>query len=96
MPEKDEPESTVTRLPATPRPSRLRKRPAKVLKLDIETRLNIPPDRVLKAAIGELESVLVIGFDKEGEFYGASSLADGGDLLWLMELCKRALMDRDD
>lgn len=85
--------ASVTRLPETPRPTRLRKRPAKVLKLDMVTRLNIPPDRVLKAAVGRLDNVLVIGFDKEGEFYGAASFADGGDALWLMELCKRALLE---
>ena len=41
-------------------------------------------------------SIVAIGFKNDGEFYFASSLADGGDVLWLMELAKRALMDAYD
>lgn len=56
------------------------------------TRLDLPPDRILSAAIGTLESVIVIGYDKDGEEYFASSYADGGDALWLLERCKMALL----
>lgn len=66
---------------------------AKILDWDGLTRHDIDPGKVLKAAIGELESVLVIGWDKEGELYTASSKSDGGDILWLLEKCKQRLMN---
>lgn len=63
-----------------------------VIFLNNETSLDIPADRVLEAAVGELDSAVVIGYDKDGNLYTASSLADGGDVLWLLELCKNRLM----
>lgn len=87
----------VRSLPQGTAPRRApKKRSAKVIELDLPTRLNVPPDRILKAAVGKLDGVLLIGFDKEGEPYFASSYADGGDALWLMELCKLALLTAGD
>jgi len=63
-----------------------------VVVLDCITRLNIPPDRVLEMAINKLEGVVLIGYDKEGREYFASSYADGGDTLWLLERCKMNLL----
>lgn len=57
------------------------------------TKLDLPPDRILEQAIGKLKGVVVIGWDHDGQFYGASSYADGGDCLWLLELCKKALLE---
>jgi hypothetical protein len=57
------------------------------------TKLDIPVDRVLEQAKGELSGVVVLGFDKEGKFYGASSYADGGTVLWLLESCKKMLLE---
>jgi hypothetical protein len=34
----------------------------------------------------------VIGKQKDGGYYFSSSLADGGDVLWLLERAKLALM----
>ena len=65
----------------------------KVIPLGGVTRLDLPPDRILEGAKGELEGVVVIGWDKEGGQYFASSLADGGDVLWLLEACKKTLMN---
>jgi hypothetical protein len=56
------------------------------------TRLDLPADRVLDGAKNKLTGVLVLGYDKDGEFYAASSYADGGVLMWLMEHCKHELM----
>lgn len=67
-----------------------------VVVLDCVTRLNLPPDRVLKAAQGELESVTVLGWDKDGKMYFASTQADGGDVLWLLEKAKKALLSTDE
>lgn len=64
---------------------------AKILPFTGITRLDLQPDQILEQAIGQLDGVVIIGFDKNGEFYGASSYADGGDALWLLELCKLKL-----
>lgn len=60
------------------------------------TRLNLPPDRLLEGAKGQLEQVIVIGYDLDGQEYFASSHADGGDVLWLLERCKLHLLRQAD
>jgi hypothetical protein len=57
------------------------------------TKLDLPPDRILEQAVGKLQGVVVIGFDHEGEFYGASSYADGGNAIWLLEVCKKRILE---
>lgn len=57
------------------------------------TKLDIPTERILrKAGEAGLERVLLIGEDKDGEIYFASSFGDGGHALWLMEIAKVRLM----
>lgn len=56
------------------------------------TKLDLPPDRILESAKGKLEGVVLIGFDKDGEVYAASSYADGGEVMWLLEACKIKMM----
>lgn len=57
------------------------------------TRLDLPADRVLEGNIGLLESVVIMGYDKEGNEVFASSLADGGETLWLLERMKKMLLE---
>lgn len=57
------------------------------------TKLDLPADRVLEQAVGKLQGVIVIGFDHEGEFYAASSYADGGNAIWLLEVCKKRILE---
>lgn len=64
----------------------------KVIYLNNVTRLDIPADRVLNG-IPEMKSVVILGYDTEGQHYFASSIADGGDVLWLMEKLKLILMN---
>ena len=67
--------------------------PDNVVILPVVTRLNIPPDRVLNDALAaDLDGVVVIGQRKDGSYYFSSSIADGGDALWLLEWAKVALM----
>lgn len=56
------------------------------------TQLDLPPDRLLEAALGKLEGVVIVGYDKQGAEYFASSYADGGDVLWLLEKAKLKLL----
>lgn len=58
------------------------------------TRLDIPVDRVLDEAKEQLDSAILIGYDTDGKMYFASTYADGGDVLWLLEQAKTALMDQ--
>jgi hypothetical protein len=57
------------------------------------TKLDLPPDRILKEAADKLEGVVIVGFDKDGDEYFASSYADGRTVLWLLERCKAVLLD---
>lgn len=65
---------------------------AEVVELNVITRLDLPPDRLLEGAKGKLESVIIIGYTEDGEEYFASSKADGGTCLWLIERYKAALL----
>lgn len=62
--------------------------------LQTVTTLDVPCERILTAALDStLQGVVVMGYDAEGQIYFASSYADGGDVLWLMEKCKTLLLN---
>ena len=66
---------------------------AKIITLDCLSRHDLSADRVLQGAIdADLEGVVLMGYGKEGEHYFASSYADGGTCLWLLEKLKARLM----
>jgi len=51
------------------------------------TKLDLPADKVLEANIGVFESVVIMGYDKDGYEVFATSVADGGYILWLIDIC---------
>ena len=54
------------------------------------------PDTVLEKALGQLESVLVIGYDKNGHLdVRASTNLQHKDILWLIELFKTKMLNGD-
>lgn len=60
------------------------------------TRLDIPPERVLqRAQEAGLTDVVILGYDKDGAEYFASSASDGGTVLWLLERLKMQLLTVD-
>ena len=63
-----------------------------VINLDLVTRLDLPANRVLEEAIDKLGRVVIMGYDNDGDFYFASSIADGGEVLWLTEVMKQRLL----
>lgn len=66
----------------------------KVTILPVETRLPVPVERILEAALeSKMQRCIIIGEDENGELYFASSDADGGTVLWWMEKAKKALLD---
>ncbi len=60
------------------------------------TKLDLDPDVVLENNKGKLEGLVIIGYDKEGEEYFASTYADGATVLWLIERCKKMLLEMPD
>jgi hypothetical protein len=73
-----------------------RNRMSNVIPFNGITRLDLNPDMVLENTKGKLEGVIIIGYDKDGEEYFASSYADGGDVLWLLERMKMRLLNIEE
>lgn len=70
---------------------------AEIHDFDGITRLDMNPARVIEGAMeADLESVFIAGWTSDGEIYIAGSMADGGDLLWLIERAKWNLMQIAD
>ena len=68
-----------------------------VVTLNMITSIDIPADRVIDAAKDAgLTKVVIVGYDADGQEYFASSVADGGSVLWLMERAKHKLMEIAD
>ena len=60
------------------------------------TKLDLDPDMVLENNKGKLEGVVILGYGKDGDEYFASTYADGGEVLWLLERCKKMLLEMPD
>lgn len=56
------------------------------------TKLDLDPDMVLENNKGKLDGVVILGYDKNGDEHFASTYADGGDVLWLLERMKIRLL----
>lgn len=65
----------------------------KVIRLPCRTKLDLQPDSILKEAIGKLDRVVILGWNKDEGYYFASSIADGAEVLWLLEKGKFDLME---
>ena len=64
-----------------------------IVELDVQTRLAVPSDRLLeKALASEVQHVVIVGLDPDGNFYFASSDAEVGEVLLLLERAKRILL----
>lgn len=57
------------------------------------TALPIDPDRLLVAASGQLETVLILGYDRDGEFYFSSSCPEVPEISWLILQAQDALLN---
>jgi hypothetical protein len=50
------------------------------------TKLDKPVERILQRALGaDLEGVVVVGFNKDGSEFFASSYADGAQVVWHLQ-----------
>lgn len=66
---------------------------AKIIPIGCVTKLDLPPDQILERAKGTLETVVILGYTTDGEEYFASSISDGGTVMWLAERMKLQLMN---
>ena len=70
-----------------------RRKSAKVLMFTGVTTLDRPASQVLTETLQlDLQSVVVLGFRKDGNAYFSTSIADGGTVLWLVECMKKKLL----
>jgi hypothetical protein len=64
-----------------------------VVSLGLPTTEDVAPEKVLRGALeAGLTEVVVVGYDKDGKEYIASSEANGCYILWLLELGRFRLM----
>lgn len=62
--------------------------------LNMVTRLPIPTERVLSSALENgMDTVVVIGWDNNKDFYFASSEPSGPEVVWLLEVAKKRLIE---
>lgn len=58
------------------------------------TKLDIPAERILRKAIKEkVTEVVICGYDEDGEMFIASSIASGPEVMWLLEVGKMRLLE---
>jgi hypothetical protein len=63
---------------------------------NFQTTLPIDPDKVLAKAIGELNYVLVLGYQKDGSFYMAVSESEAEKAVFTTELFKHKILSSID
>lgn len=61
------------------------------------TTLDMAPERILEVARkANLSDVVILGYDQAGDEWFASSVADGAEVLWLLERLKLQLLRLGD
>lgn len=68
---------------------------SKVIPFTGITRLDLDPDATLENLKGKLEGFVVVGYTPDGQEFFASTYADGGTALWLLERLKKQLLEVD-
>lgn len=65
-----------------------------VIDLDIPTKGDIPPEKILQSAVEQnLQEVVIAGLTQDGDLYFATSSGYGPDILWLLESAKKRLFE---
>lgn len=57
------------------------------------TPFNMPADVMLDKAKGHLDDVVIVGWDKDGDLFFSSSIGNGPEVNWLLDLAKRELLN---
>ena len=69
---------------------------AKIIPFNGVTKLDLDPDTVLENNKGKYEGFVIAGYDLEGNERFASTYSDGGTTMWLLERCKKRLMEHGE
>lgn len=69
---------------------------AKIIPFRGVTKLDLDPDLILENNKGSLAGVVILGWGHDGNEVFASSYADGGTVLWLLERCKQRLLEPEE
>jgi hypothetical protein len=57
-----------------------------VVELDCITKLDLPPEKILRKALDkDLMSVVIVGYTQDGDEYFASSVADGAQAMYHLQ-----------
>ena len=64
-----------------------------IIEIGGETDLDIDPNKILKAAMDNLQSVVVLGYDNDNELYMALSTGDMSENILLLEQAKFKLLE---
>lgn len=56
-----------------------------VVHAPIISRVDCSADDTVRKALGELDSVVIVGYDRKGNEYYASNVADGANALWHLQ-----------
>jgi hypothetical protein len=63
-------------------------------KLHWRLRRRSTPERILNAALeADLAALVVVGYDKNGQYYFHSSIPHGSTVNWLLDQCKKRIID---
>lgn len=68
---------------------------SKVIPFTGITRLDLDADQTLENLQGKLSGFVIVGYTPEGDEFFASTYADGGTALWLLERLKKQLLEVD-
>lgn len=64
-----------------------------VVELNTITTLDIPAQRIIDALPDDMEDIVIVGYDSDGELILASNKASGGDVLWLIKSAEKLMME---
>lgn len=54
-----------------------------------------PTACLARAVAADLDTIIIVGWTKDGQFWSDATVKDGGDTLWLLEMAKKALMEAE-
>jgi len=68
-----------------------------VISLNIEELpKDLPVEDILENAKIHLKNVVILGYNKDDSEYFASSISNAAEVVWLLERCKKILLDMGD
>ena len=66
---------------------------SKIIPFTGVTQLDLDPDVILENLKGKVQGFVLMGWGADGEEFFSSTYADGGTVLWLIERCKKRLLE---